>query len=544
MIRGQGDKEGGTAAVTTRGSSGRVTTCLAHRQVASALVALLVVTSGFTFTIGMAGTAAGATKKADVVFVFDKTGSMDDQADALKNEVENVSAELESRGVDARYGLVTYEGDENTEIRTPLSSDTQDLVDGLGFSTEGGTEDASDAINFALSEMSFRSDAKKIFVVITDEDDDSPADTREAAIANINDADACLVSVSPGGSDDNDLQTIAERVDCGRWTDIDSESFTTVVTDVVDIIEEVAEEVEEEPKAAPNFVITKRSISTTSPNAGEPVQVSVTVENDGNQEGLYRGRLTTTDDLLRSEQVEIEEGEAHTFNWTVTFDEADDYWLQFNYRVLAEVVVEPRQLTTSEVEVVDASVTRSTVWQGQTYEVVSTVRNDGDRRGQASVAFNTLGGPDTSASNPTMPATETVLLGPGETAELRHTVRVRGPVNNSTTSIWMANGVVAGNVSVLPSDEVGSGVVDAYAQPSSVAPGDSYDIVAVVHNPSETEQGRLVAFGNGSAVKYVTVEPGATTRVTRSVNATETAGNTTEWRVSGVPVSVEITTGG
>jgi hypothetical protein len=141
----------------------------------------------------------------------------------------------------------------------------------------------------------------------------------------------------------------------------------------------------------------------------------------------------------------------------------------------------------------------------------------------------------------TVSATETAVLAPNGTAEVRHTVHVAEPVDNSTTSTWMVNDAVAGNVSVLSTDDLESGVVAAYAEPTSVAPGERYDVVAVVHNPSDAQQGHMVTFGNGSAIRFVTLGAGETTLITHSATATQPGGTTAEWRVSGHSVTVDVT---
>jgi hypothetical protein len=116
--------------------------------------------------------------------------------------------------------------------------------------------------------------------------------------------------------------------------------------------------------------------------------------------------------------------------------------------------------------------------------------------------------------------------------------------NESETRFWTVNGVDAGNVSVLSADDVGSGVVDAYTEPVSVAPNGSYDVVAVVHNPNDVSTSYVVSFtSDGDAAgtfRYVQVAAGETVMVTRSVEAPSTTGSV-EWHVSGQNTTVEIT---
>lgn len=507
---------------------------VALRQGLATLVAVLVVTSVLVVGIGPVGTASGATQKADVVFVFDETGSMGTQADALKDEVENVANELDSSGIDARYGLVTYEDIDQTAVDTELSDDPADLVAGLDeFDTFGGTEHASHAINFALAEMDYRSDAQKIIVVITDEDDDSSSSVRDTAITNLNEQNACLVAVSPDNDDDDEMKWVSQQVDCGDWTDIGSTSFTTVVTDLIGIIEEVTGD---GPTVAADFEVVEKPTDPITAYVGEPVTAEFVVENQGGGTGTYHALLTTMNAVHYSERVELAPGESHTFAPDVAFDEIGSYNLRLNYRTLATVEVEqqpPDPLDPADIELVDATVTRSTVWDGESYDVVAVVENVGNETGQAPVTFSDA--PTNGSANATVNVTESVVLDPGETAEVRHTVSVEDGPAEATTGSWYVNDVHAGSVTVLPADEVESGVVDAYTVPQSVAPGEEYEVVSVLHNAADEEQlFSLYVAEEGEewgSLSMVWVGAGETVEISRTYTAPDEAGSVV-WQVN------------
>lgn len=515
------------------------------RRGATTVVALLVTTA----VLGTAlGPAAAATKKADIVFVFDKTGSMDEQAAALKDEIENVTAEMDAAGIDARYALVTYEGADNTEVRLQLISDTQALEDELGFSTEGGTENVSHGIQVGL-DLDFREDAKKIVVVITDEDDDGSDDSRARTIDRLNAESACLVSVSPEfylGSVDDELKTMAEQVDCGRWTDIESGSFTDVVTDVVDIIEEVTGDAPAGVGA--NFEVTEATAEETTAYLGETVNVRFTVENTGGSSGEYDALLTTMGEIHYTDEAEIGVGESRTFTATVSFDELGTHNLRLNHRAFATVTVErppPAPLGAADVELVDAHVTRSTVLAGESYDVVSVVENVGNGPGQVSVAFA-----DDVSTNGTSngSSTETVVLDSGETAEVRHTATHGAATTTHAWSVSAAgsNATHAGNVTVLSADDAESGVVDAFTAPRTVETGETYDVTAVVHNAADEEQLFVVTFAAQDGVsetKMLWVDAGDTVEFAASYTASGGAG-TVDWTVNGVPTAVIVTGNG
>lgn len=321
-----------------------------------------------------------------------------------------------------------------------------------------------------------------------------------------------------------------------------------------------------------NFEVVELSVDKTTAYKGEPVSVTLTVENRGGSVGTYHALLTTMDEILRSERVELQSGESHTFEWTLRFDKIDNPYLILNHRTFERLDIvarPPPELASADVEVVDSYLTRSTVWPGETYEVVSVVKNVGNETGTATIRYatmeagsgsNTTDSTNTNTTNTTnatnttnttnatsteLEATQSVVLAPNETAERRHTVTVSSPVNSSENRTWLVNGVLAGNVSVLSADAVGSGVVDAYVRPRDVSPSATYEVVAVVHNADTVEKGVVVAFtaddDSPGTVKNVRVGPGETVLVERSVTAPDAPGTSVVWNVSGHTATVEIT---
>lgn len=500
---------------------------------------VLVVASLLVASVAFAGPVAAQSSQADVVFVFDKTGSMDTQAAALKEEVENVAAELDAAGIDARYGLITYESRSNTEIVQPLTGDTTALEEGLGFSTEGGTENASNGILMALDDMEYRSDAQKIVVVITDEDDDGTS-AKETAIQRLDEEGACLVSVSPDNDDDDELKTMAQEVDCGEWTDVDSESFTTVVTDLVNVIKEETDPVT--AAASPDFEVVEKSLEKSTVYTDETFTATVVVENTGDAGGTYRALVSDGIEILHSERETIGPGERHTFTTDISYAETGEYRVKINYRTLDYVTVVDRSLGDDEIEVTGGSVPRSTVGTGESYTVTATVENVGDYSGYATVPF--ASGED--GTNSTAPvANRTLELAPGESRTVEY--RATAPENGSGSELsWTAAGQPLGNVSVVSADQVG--VVDAYANATSVAPGESYEVTGVIYNPDDEAHLYTVAVGDEAgepdAFRMVEVGPGESVHASWTVEAPSEAGEGTEtWWFNGGSTAVDVTIG-
>ena len=110
----------------------------------------------------------------DVVFNFDATGSMQPYIDALKEMVIGFSKDLEANNIDVRLGLVEYRDvriGEATKVHGFAESPEQfrGWIGSLHASGGGDEpESAIDAGYSGINELSFRDNATKVFVWITD----------------------------------------------------------------------------------------------------------------------------------------------------------------------------------------------------------------------------------------------------------------------------------------------------------------------------------------------------------------------------------------
>src|SRR5579864_328751 len=114
---------------------------------------------------------------ADLVFVIDTTGSMNDKIDGLIESCESFVDRLATRHIDwvaavVGFGDLTVEGDRI--VATPFSSSAERvkaLLRGLPRYSGGGNEGESslEALQAALDQPGYRPDAMKVVVLITDE---------------------------------------------------------------------------------------------------------------------------------------------------------------------------------------------------------------------------------------------------------------------------------------------------------------------------------------------------------------------------------------
>jgi hypothetical protein len=110
--------------------------------------------------------------KIDMVFVLDNTGSMAGRIASVKDSISSFTASIEAAGWNVNFGVVAF-GDNETEqdvLALPANSSQVatwlDELAGVG----GGDipENPLDSILYAYNNFTWRSDSRKVFVVIMD----------------------------------------------------------------------------------------------------------------------------------------------------------------------------------------------------------------------------------------------------------------------------------------------------------------------------------------------------------------------------------------
>ncbi len=131
-----------------------------------------IVTSGVVASVSPSHFAGGETgpRKIDIAFVLDTTGSMGSEIAGVRDSVIQFVSILASLGHDIRLAAVEF-GD---EIRS-VKGFTSDAVDFRSYVADlrayGGGDDPEiglDAVLFAHENLSWRSEAEKFIIVITD----------------------------------------------------------------------------------------------------------------------------------------------------------------------------------------------------------------------------------------------------------------------------------------------------------------------------------------------------------------------------------------
>ncbi len=148
----------------------------------------------------------GGVRLADVVFLMDNSGSMDDEIAAVSNNVFDFVNALSSSGVDFALGLCRFGGYENSG--NPIIEDNGILTTDAGYFKDtiwkrnyanGVKEPGYYALVESARGFSFRPGAQKIFIIITDEHPDQGGATQAQALALLTGNKITLFALTEAG---------------------------------------------------------------------------------------------------------------------------------------------------------------------------------------------------------------------------------------------------------------------------------------------------------------------------------------------------------
>lgn len=230
-------------------------------------------------------TEENATGDVDIAFVFDTTGSMNDEIsgaqESLKSFAENVAA---SEG-EARYGLVTFKDDYT--IQESYTGDVdrmQSAIDSMRASGGGDfEEDSYDAVSAALNNLDARDDAQQVIIHVTDAASHTQprSDTSQAdLVTEIDNENTKYILAGPTKDELDDFRTpvdarpteVADRVERSATIPLSTGEFGEILTD------EISAEVRE---------ITGTAFETVTLDVGGSAAVELETETTGFPEGKY-----------------------------------------------------------------------------------------------------------------------------------------------------------------------------------------------------------------------------------------------------------------
>ena len=194
--------------------------------------------------IYFSGNASG--QKLDFAVVFDDTGSMSQEINAMKSKVKDLTDTLKASEINATYSLVSFK--DSASVKTEWTDDPDlfkrkvNSLQSIGGDDE--PEVSLDAIATVLA-MGFRSDAQKVILVITDahshyKNDSSAFSmyTKEDIEKDLKESGAIFILISPTfekSSNYVDLKEIANDIQ-STWIDINSAEFSVILEQIQGIL--------------------------------------------------------------------------------------------------------------------------------------------------------------------------------------------------------------------------------------------------------------------------------------------------------------------
>ena len=142
----------------------------------------------------------------DIVFIVDKSGSMDSHITDVANNIEKFVRDLESKNVQARLGLVDYESSKDTTYHdfggSKFTTDTNAFIGKLkAIRTTGSDEEATTALSHIATSPDYTwgtgKNNRRFAFLVTDEDIDltPKTPTKDATLKALQDAGISLTVV-------------------------------------------------------------------------------------------------------------------------------------------------------------------------------------------------------------------------------------------------------------------------------------------------------------------------------------------------------------
>ena len=149
--------------------------------------------------------------------------------------------------------------------------------------------------------------------------------------------------------------------------------------------------------------VTDASLDEETIDVGDSVEVTATIENDGNESWTGTVDLEVDGDTESTQLVSVDGGESETVSFEPSFDDDGEYDISVEGESAGTLTVEDDD--EAEFVVSDADLSNETVDPGESAEASATVENEGDADGTETVELRVDGEVD---------ATQSVSLDAGE----------------------------------------------------------------------------------------------------------------------------------
>ncbi|WP_168121763.1 VWA domain-containing protein [Paenibacillus sp. HB172176] len=275
----------------------------------------------------MVPSPAFARSSVDIVFIIDKSGSMDSSISGVKNNVNHFADLLSERGVSYRLGLVTYE---EYVTRQALTDDVQEFKRQVSqVSTGGGTENGLDAIMNAAQNYPFDVNANKYFVLIGDENIYSINGHTDASVIQYLKSNHITLTAIGTSSIQSQFKKFTDETG-GQYLDISS-NYSELLTKIFEQIQRIPTLEIVSPREGDIVNGTSNtyvpSVKVTDPDSDQ-LEVSYFIDNRSNPENSKTVSNSTGEQIVQfnaASFASLTEGE-HTMKFVVNdgTDEAQD----------------------------------------------------------------------------------------------------------------------------------------------------------------------------------------------------------------------------
>jgi len=184
---------------------------------------------------------SGSGANADIVFVFDTTGSLSGEIEGVKARASSFADALAARGIDYRLGLVTFA--DEVLLTRDFTSDLATFKTWIeGLSAEGGADTKENALEglAGATTLSFRPVSQRIAILITDapyhqagetNGDGTTTYTTQTMIDRLNEVNLITYAVGPDLVEFHQLASATG----GAWFDINGE-FSSIIDAIGSIL--------------------------------------------------------------------------------------------------------------------------------------------------------------------------------------------------------------------------------------------------------------------------------------------------------------------
>jgi hypothetical protein len=204
-----------------------------------------------------------AKSRLDMVFIIDRSGSMGDDIQNVKNNISQFTNNLKQKNIDYRLGLISYEQD---TVVYDMTNNVEIFKNNLNaINVTGGTENGLDGIKDALDKYYYYANSIKYFVLIGDEPIYSDHGYSDEQIINELKSEGVILTA---------IGTEGMRTQYSKFTDNTRGKFLNLNNNFSNLLGEIFEQIHNIPNVAIKAPSNNQWLNDTHTNFIPRVTVS------------------------------------------------------------------------------------------------------------------------------------------------------------------------------------------------------------------------------------------------------------------------------